>query len=233
MVHAAPHRGAHTLLQGAELAYSRAVSSPDLRLAVITLSAHVPDLADTEGWDEALRLRDLVHGLRVGGYQIAGVLGADAQLPEKLAALAPDVLIVDAESGARDAIEHVVWATRDAPRPIVLFTEEHDPTHMREAVAAGVVAYVVAGLAPERVRPIIDVAIARFEHEQILRGELARAKGQLAERLVVDRAKALLMQRHGLPEPQAYARLRKTAMNQGLTIHEVARRLLELADLFA
>ena len=209
-----------------------AVSTTELRLAVITLSAHVPDLADSEGWDEALRLRDLVHGLRVGGYQIAGVLGADAQLPDKLAALAPDVLIVDAESGARDAIEHVVWATRDAPRPIVLFTEEHDPTHMREAVAAGVVAYVVAGLAPERVRPIIDVAIARFEHEQSLRVELARAKGQLAERVVVDRAKALLMQRHGLPEPQAYARLRKTAMNQGLTIHEVARRLLELADLF-
>jgi len=209
------------------------VSAPELRLAVITLSAHVPDLADQDGWDEALRLRDLVHGLRVGGYQIAGVLGADAQLPEKLAALAPDVLIVDAESGARDAIEHVVWATRDAPRPIVLFTEEHDPAHMREAVAAGVVAYVVAGLAPERVRPVIDVAIARFEHEQNLRGELARAKGQLAERVVIDRAKALLMQRHKLPEPQAYARLRKTAMNQGLTVHEVARRLLELADLFA
>ncbi|HJV69454.1 ANTAR domain-containing response regulator [Ideonella sp.] len=204
----------------------------ELRLAVITLSAHVPDLADQEGWDEALRLRDLVHGLRVGGYQIVGVLGADAQLPDKLNALAPDVLIVDAESGARDAIEHVVWATRDAPRPIVLFTEEHDPAHMREAVAAGVVAYVVAGLAPERVRPIIDVAIARFEHEQGLRGELARAKGQLAERVVVDRAKAMLMQRHGLLEPQAYARLRTTAMNQGLTIHEVARRLLELADLF-
>jgi response regulator NasT len=205
----------------------------ELRLAVITLSAHVPDLADQDGWAEALRLRDLVHGLRVGGCQIVGVLGADARLPDKLVALAPDVLIVDAESGARDAIEHVVWATRDAPRPIVLFTEEHDPAHMREAVASGVVAYVVAGLAPERVRPIIDVAIARFEHEQGLRGELARAKGQLAERVVVDRAKTLLMQRHGLPEPQAYARLRKTAMNQGLTIHEVARRLLDLADLFS
>jgi response regulator NasT len=206
-------------------------AASDLRLAVITLSAHVPDLADQDGWDEALRLRDLVHGLKVGGYRIAGVLGADAHLPEKLAALAPDVLIVDAESGARDAIEHVVWATRDAPRPIVLFTEEHDPAHMREAVAAGVVAYVVAGLAPERVRPVIDVAIARFEHEQGLRGQLARAKGQLAERAVVDRAKALLMQRHALSEPQAYARLRTTAMNQSLSIHEIARRLLDVADL--
>ncbi|HSI52188.1 MAG TPA: ANTAR domain-containing protein [Ideonella sp.] len=197
------------------------------------MATSIPDLADEEGWDEALRLRDLIRGLELGGYRIAGLLGADAHLPEKLAALAPDVLIVDAESGARDAIEHVVWASRDAPRPIVLFTEEHDPTHVREALAAGVVAYVVAGLAPERVRPVIDVAIARFERDQQLRTELAAAKGQLAERDIVNRAKALLMQRHGLEEPQAYARLRKTAMNQGQTIAEISRRLLELADLFA
>lgn len=204
----------------------------ELRLAVITMATNVPDLADEEGWDEALRLRDLVRGLELGGYRIAGLLGADAYLTERLAELAPDVLIVDAESGARDAIEHVVWASRDAPRPIVLFTEDHDPTHVREAVAAGVVAYVVAGLAPERVRPVIDVAMARFEHESQLKSELAAAKGQLQEREVIARAKALLMQRHGLAEPQAYARLRSTAMNQGLTIHEISRRLLEVADLF-
>lgn len=200
------------------------------------MAANVPDLADEDGWAEALRLRDLVQGLRDGGYAVAGVLGADAHLPDKLAALAPDVLIVDAESGARDAIEHVVWATQDAPRPIVLFTEEHDPAHVREAMAVGVVAYVVAGLAPERVRPVIDVAIARFEHEQVLRGELAAARSQLAskaaERAVVDRAKALLMQRHGLAEPQAYARLRSTAMNQSLSIAEISRRLLDMAALF-
>ena len=208
------------------------MNRPDLRLAVITLSAHVPDLADEDGWDEALRLRALVQGLQAGGYQVAGVLGADAHLPERLAELAPDVLIVDAESGARDAIEHVVWASRDAPRPIVLFTEEHNPDHVREAVAAGVVAYVVAGLAPERVRPIIDVALARFEHEQQLRSELASARSQLAERDVVAKAKALLMNKHQLDEPQAYARLRKTAMNQGVTIAEISRRLLDMADLF-
>lgn len=218
---------------GSFLACCLRVGNPELRLAVITMATSIPDLADEEGWDEALRLRDLIRGLELGGYRIAGLLGADAHLPEKLAALAPDVLIVDAESGARDAIEHVVWASRDAPRPIVLFTEEHDPTHVREALAAGVVAYVVAGLAPERVRPVIDVAIARFERDQQLRTELAAAKGQLAERDIVNRAKALLMQRHGLEEPQAYARLRKTAMNQGQTIAEISRRLLELADLFA
>jgi response regulator NasT len=208
------------------------VQPNDLRLAVITMAADVPDLSDADGWDEALRLRDLVHGLQLGGYRIAGVLGADAQLPTMLAQLAPDILIVDAESGARDAIEHVVWATRDAPRPIVLFTEEYDPAHMRDAVAAGVVAYVVAGLAPERVRPVIEVALARVEHEQQLRSELADARDQLRTRAVIERAKALLIQRHDLSEPQAYARLRKTAMDQGQTIAEISRRLLEMARLF-
>jgi response regulator NasT len=208
------------------------VERSELVLAVITSAAVVPDLADEDGWAEADRLRDLIRGLEDGGYRVAGVFGADGQLPEKLAALAPDMLVVDAESGARDAVEHVVWATREAPRPIVLFTDEHDPEHVREAVASGVVAYVVAGLAPERVRPVIDVAVARFEHERALRAELAAAQGKLRDRELVDRAKALLIDKHGLSEPEAYARLRKTAMNQSLSIPEVARRLIDLADLF-
>jgi response regulator NasT len=203
-----------------------------LRLVVITAASRLPDLSDSDGWNEAQRLRGLIDGLERGGHRVAGVLGADADLPERLAALAPDILIVDAESGARDAIEHVVWATREAPRPIVLFTDEHDPAHMREAVASGVVAYVVAGLAPERVRPVIDVAIARFEHEQGLRQALAQATDALRERDQIDKAKKLLIDKHGLDEPQAYARLRRTAMNQSITIGEVARRLLALADLF-
>lgn len=205
---------------------------PALRLAVITSANRLPDLSDPDGWDEALRLRELIDSLERGGYKVAGVLGADGQLQERLAQIGPDVIIVDAESGARDAIEHVVWATRDEPRPIVLFTDEHDPAHMREAVAAGVVAYVVTGLAPERVRPVIDVALARFEHEQGLKQALATANGALRDRDLIDRAKALLIDKHGLDEPQAYARLRKTAMNQSVTIAEVARRLLALADLF-
>ncbi|MEY4751856.1 MAG: hypothetical protein RIQ60_4070 [Pseudomonadota bacterium] len=226
----------------------------ELRLAVITMAAQIPDLSQPDDWAEALRLRALIDGLRQGGYRICGVLGADAWLPERLAELAPDVLIVDAESGARDAIEHVVWASRDAPRPIVLFTDEHDPAHVREAVAVGVVAYVVAGLSPERVRPVMDVAIARFEHERSLKRELAQAREQIddlhreqagdadgltpqerekqRQRELIDRAKAVLMRQHALTEPQAYARLRKTAMNQSVTIAEIAQRLLDMAELF-
>jgi two-component system, response regulator / RNA-binding antiterminator len=207
------------------------VTTQDLTLAVITAAATVPDLDDEDGWAEADRLRLLVASLRDAAYRVVGVLAADARLTEQLARLAPDVLVVDAESGARDAIEHVVWATRDAPRPIVLFTEEHDPAHVREAVAQGVVAYVVAGLAPERVRPVIDVALARFEHERQLRALAARGLERGKAQVVIQRAKALLIEQHRLSEPEAYARLRRTAMNQGLTIAEVSRRLLELGDL--
>ena len=201
-------------------------------LAVITAAATVPDLDDEDGWAETDRLRVLVSGLRDAGYRVGAVLPADANLQDRLTALAPDVLVVDAESGARDAIEHVVWASRDAPRPIVLFTDEHDPAHVREAVAQGVVAYVVAGMAAERVRPVIDVAIARFEHERELRAQAARGREREKAQVVVARAKELLMNRHQLSEPEAYARLRRTAMNQGLTVGEVAQRLLELGDLF-
>jgi response regulator NasT len=201
-------------------------------LAVITAAATVPDLHDEDGWAEADRLRVLVGGLRDAGYRVGAVLPADVDLHDRLTALAPDVLVVDAESGARDAIEHVVWASRDAPRPIVLFTEEHDPSHVREAVAQGVVAYVVAGMAAERVRPVIDVAIARFEHERGLKALAARGRERDKAQVVVARAKQLLMTRHELSEPEAYARLRRTAMNQGLTVGEVAQRLLEVGDLF-
>ena len=89
------------------------------------------------------------------------------------------MIIVDAESEARDALEHVVMATRDERRPIVMFTNDNDTSHVKAAVAAGVSAYIVAGLSSERIRPILDVAMARFQHEQALRDELASTKTEL------------------------------------------------------
>ncbi|OYU75081.1 MAG: response regulator, partial [Burkholderiales bacterium PBB5] len=137
----------------------------------------------------------------------------------------------DAESQARDTLEHVVMATRDERRPIVLFTDDNDTTHMRDAIAAGVTAYVVAGLATERVKPVLDVAMARFQVEEKLRRELADARSQLTERKVVERAKGLLMKRHGLSEDEAYARLRKTAMDKGLKLADLAQRMIDALDL--
>ena len=208
-------------------------SVESLRIVIVAPDSLVPDATDPEAQSEALRSRSLRIGLLQNGCNIVAVLPADVFLPERLAQIGPDMIIVDAESQARDTLEHVVMATRDARRPIVLFTEDNDTTHVRDAIAAGVTAYVVAGLAPERVRPVLDVALARFQHEEGMRRELADARNQLTERKAIDRAKGLLMQRQGLSEDEAYARLRKTAMDKGLKLAEVAQRILDVADLLA
>jgi two-component system, response regulator / RNA-binding antiterminator len=203
----------------------------DLRIVVVAPESLTPDAEDQLATQEAERSRQLRIGLLENGYNLIAVLPADSFLEQRLAQLQPDMVIVDAESDARDALEHVVVATRNARRPIVMFTNDNDTTHVKDAVAAGVSAYIVAGLAPERIRPILDVAMARFEHEQGLRRELADAKGELQERKVIDRAKGLLMQRLGLTEQAAYDKLRKTAMDKGLKLSDVAQRMLDVADL--
>lgn len=204
-----------------------------LRICIVAPDSLAPDPSDTDAWWEAERSRSLRIGLLESGCNIVAVLPADAFLPERLAQIRPELIIVDAESQARDTLEHVVAATRDARRPIVLFTDDADTTHVPAAIAAGVTAYVVAGLASERVRPVLEVAMARFAHEQALHRELADARTELSERKLIERAKGLLMQRQGLAEDEAYARLRKTAMDKGLKIADIARRVLDVADLLA
>ncbi len=158
-------------------------------------------------------------------------LPADPFLTERLDQLQADLVIVDAESDARDALEHVVMATRDERRPIVLFTSDDDTSHVPQAVAAGVTAYIVDGLSPDRIRPILTVAMARFRHQEALLAELYSARGELQERKVVDRAKGLLMQRQGLSEPEAYAKLRKAAMNKGVKLVEIAQQMIDVVEL--
>jgi two-component system, response regulator / RNA-binding antiterminator len=207
------------------------MSQAATRIVIVAPDSLVVEPGDVQGAAEVERSRSLRIGLLEAGYNIVAVLPADPFLPDRLNQLQPDMIVVDAESQARDTLEHVVMATRDARRPIVMFTEDEDTTHVRQAIAAGVTAYVVAGLAPERVKPVLEVALARFEHEETLRRELAEARSQLADRKVVDRAKGLLMQRHQIGEPEAYARIRKAAMDKGLKMGDIAQRIVDAADL--
>ncbi len=209
-----------------------------LRIVVISPDLAITDTSDSYAIVQAERSRSIRIGLLENDYNLVASLPADVFLTERLAQLQPDMIIVDAESDARDALEHVVMATRNARRPIVMFTNDHDSGNARAAVAAGVSAYIVAGLQPDRIRPILEVAMARFQHEQALRQELANTRSELHElsaalqdRKVIDRAKALLMQRQQLSEDAAYAKLRKTAMDKNLKIVEVAQRMLDVADL--
>jgi response regulator NasT len=214
--------------------------SEALRIVVISPDLDVSDPQDSYALNQAERSRSLRIGLLENGFNLVAVLPADVFLTERLAQLQPDLIIVDAESDARDALEHVVMATRDERRPIVMFTNDNDTSNARAAVAAGVSAYIVAGLSSERIRPILDVAMARFQHEQLLRQELADTRSELIElstelkdRKVIDRAKHLLMQRQQLSEDAAYAKLRKTAMDKNLKLVDVAQRMLDVADLLA
>lgn len=201
---------------------------PTLRILVVNTAAGAGERAMAA---QAQRNTALRIGLLESGYDIVASLPADVFLPERIAQIQPDMIIIDSESGARDVLEHIVIATRDEPRPIVLFTDDQDPTNMDAALHAGVSAYIVAGLQSERVKPVLDVALARFRRERKLLDELSDTRRQLAERRLVEKAKGVLMARSGLSEEQAYQRLRSMAMNRKLRLGEVAQRVLDVEDL--
>lgn len=209
-----------------------------LRIVVVAPDLDITDPDDTHALLQAERSRSLRIALLENGFNLVAVLPADTFLQERLSQLQADLIILDAESEARDALEHVVMATREARRPIVMFANDDSSTNARAAVAAGVSAYIVAGLSPQRIRPILDVAMARFENEEALRAELAQVRtevmdlnAELKNRRIIDRAKGLLMQRQGLSESVAYEKLRKTAMDKNLKVVDVAQRMLDVADL--
>jgi response regulator NasT len=198
---------------------------------VIVLPVTLSVEPDDDEVAEVERSRILRMALLEASYNVVATLPGDAFLPERIAQIQPDMIVVDAESQGRDILEHVVMATRDERRPIVMFSDDDDSSHVRRAIAAGVTAYVAAGTPADHIKPLIEVAMARFEHEEGLRRDLADARSQLEERKVIDRAKGLLMERQGLSEQEAYARLRKAAMDKGIKLADVAQRLIDAADL--
>lgn len=173
----------------------------------------------------------LKHALQEAGCRIAAHVSSSADLPGLVAELKPDLIILDMESPDRDTLENLCTIGRDQPRPIVMFTHDGDSDKIRAAIRAGVSAYVVDGLKSERLRPIMDVAIARFNEFQAIRADLAKAESQLSARKDVERAKGILMKQRGWSEDEAYQALRKAAMDKGSRLTDVARQLIEITDL--
>jgi response regulator NasT len=147
------------------------------------------------------------------------------------ARFSPDVVVIASDSPDRDTLESLREASHSNPRPVVMFVDRSEPGLAEQAVRAGVAAYIVDGLAPSRVRSILDVAMSRFALTQQLRGDLAKAKADLESRKVVDRAKGLLMKERGLDEDGAYRLLRKLAMDRGKPIGAIAADLLAFAGI--
>ncbi len=177
------------------------------------------------------RSRNLRGALTLAGYHVVAELRESISLPEAVQDLRPHVVIIATDSPDRDTLEHIGLTMRNAPRPVVMFTRDGTSDTIRAAVRAGVSAYVVDGLSPKRIRPILEVARARFEAHQALTERLNEAERQLAERKAVERAKGLLMQRRGLSEDEAYRELRCLAMHTGKRLGEVAETLLAAAHL--
>lgn len=165
------------------------------------------------------------------GCEVLEVVDAAIELSQRVAALNPDLIIIGAESPQRDTLENIAAMTQRTPRPIVLFTDDPDRERMQRAIRAGVSSYVVAGLDPKRLGPIMDVALARFEAEAALRAELQASKTALAQRKRIERAKGILMRARGLSEEAAYTEMRRMAMNRGVKLAEIADRIIEAKDL--
>ncbi|HEX9301478.1 MAG TPA: ANTAR domain-containing protein [Casimicrobiaceae bacterium] len=173
----------------------------------------------------------LKEGLINAGYDVVAVAASALALADRVAELQPDVIIIDTESPTRDVLEHLSVVSARDPRPIVLFTEDRENATIQAALKAGVSAYVVAGMQPERLQPILEVAVARFEREQALREELRDAQTKLAERKVIERAKGFLMQQKGVSEDEAYRLLRKLAMDRNAKLLDVAQQVVDVAKL--
>jgi response regulator NasT len=181
--------------------------------------------------ESAERAEILREGLRRAGHEVTASLTSAVALLKTIEELAPEVIVIDTESPSRDVLEHLVVMSQYTPRPVVMFATDRAPETIREAVRAGVSAYVVDGLDPARVKTIVDVAVARFEDFQGLRAQLAQANLKLSERKLVERAKGILMKTRGLEEDAAYGLLRKLAMDRKLKIAEVAQQLIDAAGL--
>lgn len=152
-------------------------------------------------------------------------------LPQAVDKHQPDVIMIATGSPGRDTLEHLCLATRDTPRAIVMFSDDKHQDRIREAIQAGVTAYVYDGIQPHRIVPILDVAMARFEAEQHVRRELANTRNKLEERKLVERAKGLLMSKEGMTEEDAYHAMRKMAMDKNVKMVDVAKQVIDIAKL--
>ncbi len=182
--------------------------------------------------DEDVQRSDaVVASLRSHGYQRIIQAGASQDLLNCVREVQPDVILMDIDAPDRDMLEQIARVNREVPRPVVMFTLKDDRETVEAAIRAGVSAYLVNELVRAHVRPIIEVAIARFREFQSVREELSRTRTTLEERKLIDRAKGILMRERGCPEPDAYAMLRKLAMDQKKKLAEVARELIHYHDL--
>lgn len=179
------------------------------------------------------RALQIVDGLKASGAHTVTVIAEESGLARRIASLDPDVVLIDMANPSRDALEELALASGPMERPVAMFVDRSDGALTKAAIEAGVSAYVVNGLQQDRLTPILDAAITRFHMVSRMRTELAATRRALEERKTIDRAKGILMKARGISEDEAYALLRKAAMDQGRKLAEVAEALVNTAGLLS
>ncbi|PTQ87886.1 ANTAR domain-containing response regulator [Agitococcus lubricus] len=169
--------------------------------------------------------------LMQAGCDVVEEVTSALMIPKKVADLKADVVIIDTDSPSRDVLEQICVVSQDAPKPIVMVSEDTQPAAIKAAIKAGVSAYVVEDIDPQRLSAVLDIAQARFEQDQALMQQIRQAESKLNERKVVERAKGLLMQLRNMTEAEAYHAMRKMAMDRNIRIIDVAQKLLSMNDL--
>ena len=181
--------------------------------------------------ESPIRAAILEDGLREAGFMQVERIGDTNNLLMRIYAIDPDVILIDLENPSRDVLEQMFQMSRAVRRPVAMFVDQSDSASIQAAVDAGVSAYIVDGLKKERITSILDLCISRFNAFSRLQSELDQAKGALEERKVLDRAKGVLMKAKNFTEEQAYALLRKTAMNENKKIIDIAQSVITAAEL--
>jgi two-component system, response regulator / RNA-binding antiterminator len=182
--------------------------------------------------ENPIRAAILEDGLREAGHLNVTRIENRNGLLARIYAIDPDVVLIDLENPSRDELEQMFQVSRAVKRPIAMFVDQSDTASIQASVDAGVSAYIVGNLQKDRIKTILDLCISRFNAFARLQDELDRAKSALEERKVIDRAKGILMKAKSISEEQAYALLRKTAMNENKKIAEVAQSVITTAELF-
>ncbi|MGR7996698.1 ANTAR domain-containing response regulator [Xanthobacter sp. ZOL 2024] len=181
--------------------------------------------------EDAIRAQIIEEGLRAAGHTRVTVVREIQGVARIVERVSPDVIVIDLENPNRDMLESMFLLSRSVQRPIAMFVDRSDKAAIEAAIEAGVSAYVVDGLKQERVKPILDMAVSRFNAYSRMARELEEARSELENRKTVDRAKAILMKSRGLSEEAAYKLLRTTAMNQNRKIADIAQSLVMAAGL--
>lgn len=165
------------------------------------------------------------------GLEVIEESGLTIDLPERVEVIRPDVILIDTDSPSRDVMEQVVVVSRDQPRPIVMFTDDNNPDAMRQAIRAGVSAYIVEGIQAQRLKPILDVAMVRFESDQAIRAQLQARDQQLVERKRIELAKGMLIRMRSCNEQEAYTLMRRQAMSRQQKLIQVAEQIIAMNEL--